>query len=122
MYDKVLYLDCDMIIQRDIADLYDLDLGTNLIGAALDPDFTGQCNGANPAKRKYCDAVLKLKDCFTYFQAGVLLMNVAELNKSVTVRQLLEMAETGIYKYSDQDILNVVCEGRALYLEWHGTC
>ena len=117
MYDKVLYLDCDMIIQRDIADLYDLDLGTNLIGAALDPDFTGQCNGANPATRKYCDAVLKLKDCFTYFQAGVLLMNVAELNKSVTVRQLLEMAETGIYKYSDQDILNVVCEGRALYLD-----
>ena len=44
-------------------------------------------------------------------------MNVAELNKSVTVQQLLEMAETGIYKYSDQDILNVVCEGRALYLD-----
>ncbi len=67
--------------------------------------------------RKYCDAVLKLKDCFTYFQAGVLLMSVAELNKIVTVPQLIKMAETGIYKYSDQDILNVVFEGRTLHID-----
>ena len=69
----MLYVVCDMIIMRDVAELYDTDLGNTLIGAALDPDFTGQCNGANTETKKYCDKVLKLKDCFQYFQAGVLL-------------------------------------------------
>lgn len=117
VYPKVLYLDCDMIIMRDVAELYDIELGDNLLGAALDPDFTGQCNGANPETKKYCEEVLKLKDCFKYFQAGVLLLNVEELNKTITVEKLLEMSDTGIYKYSDQDILNVVCEGRVTYLD-----
>lgn len=117
VYQKVVYLDCDMIIMHDVAELYQVDLGDNLIGAALDPDFTGQCNGANPETGKYCKEVLKLKDPFTYFQAGVLLLNVEALNESVTVQQLLEMSDTGIYKYSDQDILNVVCEGRVTYLD-----
>ena len=116
-YPKVLYLDCDMIIMRDVAELYDTDLGNTLIGAALDPDFTGQCNGANTETKKYCDKVLKLKDCFQYFQAGVLLLNVQELNKTITVEKLLEMSDTGIYKYSDQDILNVVCEDRVTYID-----
>lgn len=27
------------------------------------------------------------------------------------------MSDTGIYKYSDQDILNVVCEDRVTYID-----
>lgn len=117
VYPKVLYLDSDMIIRRDVAELYHLDLGDNLIGAALDPDFAGQCNGADVETRRYCERVLKLKDPFKYFQAGVLLLNVAELNKTVTVKQLFDMSDTGIYKYSDQDILNVICEDRVTYID-----
>lgn len=116
-YPKVLYLDCDMIIRRDVAELYDVQLGENLIGAVIDPDFAGQCNGANTDTMRYCADVLKLKDSLTYFQAGVLLLNVEELNRKTTVRELLEMSDTGIYKYSDQDILNVICEGRVTYLD-----
>lgn len=116
-YPKVVYLDCDMIIMRDVAELYQVELGSDLIAAAVDPDFTGQCNGANPETRKYCEEILKLQDCFKYFQAGVLVLNVAELNKTITVEKLLQMSDTGIYKYSDQDILNVVCENRVTYLD-----
>lgn len=115
-YDKVLYLDCDMIIMRDIAELYDIELGNNLIGAAKDPDFMGQCNGVNTVTKKYCEEVLKIKSPFQYFQAGVLLFNVTELKKVITVKELFEMSDTGIYKYSDQDILNVICEDRVTYL------
>lgn len=132
VYPKVLYLDCDMIIMRDVADLFHIDLGDNLIGAAKDPDFMGQCNGANVDTGKYCKEVLQINP-FQYFQAGVLLLNVAELNKVTTVTKLLDMSDTGIYKYSDQDILNVVCKNRVTYLDmawnmivdcnherWHG--
>lgn len=116
-YPKVLYLDCDMIIRHDVAELYDVELGTDLIGAVIDPDFVGQCNGANLDTKRYCTEVLKLKDPLTYFQAGVLVLNVEALNQKISVDELLQMSDTGIYKYSDQDILNVICEGRVTYLD-----
>ncbi len=116
-YPKVVYLDSDMIIRKDVAELYRIELGDTLIAAAMDPDFIGQYNGANCETRTYCENILKLKDPYTYFQAGVLVLNVAELNKVITVEQLFDMSDTGIYKYSDQDILNIVCENRVTYLD-----
>ena len=35
-YDKVLYLDSDIIILEDIANLYNIDIGNNLVGAIPD--------------------------------------------------------------------------------------
>ena len=116
-YKKVVYLDCDMIICHDVAELYRVDMGENLIAATLDADFAGQCNIKTSDMREYCKETLGIKDVFTYFQAGVLVFNVAEMNKVVTVKKLLEMSDTGIYRFSDQDILNVVCKGRVTYLD-----
>lgn len=113
---KVLYLDSDMIICRDVAELYDQKLGD-----AVDLDFAGQYHGANPDTRYYCEKVLKLKDPNRYMQAGVLVFNVNALNREISVRRLFGMAEKGNYRYSDQDILNVVCEGRIkkLAMSWN---
>ena len=116
-YKKVVYLDCDMIICHDVAELYRVDMGENLIAATLDADFAGQCNIKTSDMREYCKETLGINDVFTYFQAGVLVFNVAEMNKVVTVKKLLEMSDTGIYRFSDQDILNVVCKGRVTYLD-----
>ena len=41
-YDKVLYLDSDIIVLGDISELYNTDMGTNLVAAA--PDDIIQCN------------------------------------------------------------------------------
>ena len=117
VYPKVVYLDCDMIICHDVAELYDTDMGDNLIAGALDPDFAGQCNMKNSEMRQYCKNTLGLDNPFVYFQAGVLVFNVTEMNKVITVDKLLEMSDTGIYRFSDQDILNVVCKDRVTYLD-----
>lgn len=116
-YSKVVYLDCDMIICRDVAELYHTEMGDNLIAATLDPDFAGQCNMKTSDMRKYCRNTLGLENPFKYFQAGVLVFNVQEMNKIITVEKLLEMSDTGIYRFSDQDILNVVCKDRVTYLD-----
>lgn len=116
VYPKVVYLDSDMIICHDVAELYHTEMGDNLIAAALDPDFAGQCNMKTSDMRQYCQKILGLENPFEYFQAGVLVFNVTEMNKVVTVEKLLEMSDTGIYRFSDQDILNVVCKGRVTYL------
>ena len=115
-YPKVVYLDADMIICRDVAELYQTEMGNNLIAATLDADFAGQCNMKTSDMKDYCKDTLKMKDPFTYFQAGVLVLNIKEMRKVTSVKKLLEMSDTGIYRFSDQDILNVVCEGRVTYL------
>ena len=33
-YDKVLYLDCDLVVLGDVSELYHIDLGDNILGAA----------------------------------------------------------------------------------------
>ena len=35
-YDKAIYLDCDVVLLTDIAKLYDIDIGDNLVGAAYE--------------------------------------------------------------------------------------
>lgn len=69
-YKKVVYLDCDMIICHDVAELYRVDMGENLIAATLDADFAGQCNIKTSDMREYCKETLGINDVFTYFQAG----------------------------------------------------
>lgn len=118
---KAVYLDADLIIRRDIAQLYDLQLGNALLAAAVDPDMIGQYYGANPDTRQYCERVLKLKDPCSYMQAGVLVMNIEAFRREVRIQELFQMAEHQDYRYSDQDILNIVCEGRIkkLDLRWN---
>lgn len=116
-YPKAVYLDCDTIIRGDMAKLYDISLGSCLLAAVRDADLIGQYYGANPDTRQYCDEILKLKDPCSYFQAGVLLIHIDACRKKITTERLFRMAETGRYKYSDQDILNIVCEGKVLYLD-----
>ncbi|WP_349946243.1 DUF4422 domain-containing protein [Lacrimispora sp. BS-2] len=115
-YEKVIYLDCDLIVCRDLSELYETDLENNYIGAVYDVDFAGQLNSPWLRIKEYERKTLHLKDPYKYFQAGVLLMNISKMRKAITAEQLLEMATTGIYKYSDQDILNIVCENRITYL------
>lgn len=118
---KAVYLDADLIVCRDIAHLYDVQLGNALLAGTVDPDFIGQYYGANPDTRQYCEKVLKLKDPCSYMQAGALVINIEAFRKKISAKELFQMAERQDYRYSDQDILNIVCEGRIkkLDLKWN---
>ena len=116
-YPKVVYLDCDTIVCRDLAGLYDVSVEDVLAAAVRDADFAGQCSRKGSDMRRYSREVLGLHDPFGYFQAGVLVLNVDRLRKVISVTQLLKLAETGVYRFSDQDILNKVCRGNVRYLD-----
>lgn len=115
-YDKVLYLDGDIVACADVAELYDKDIQDKMLAAALDIDFASQINGFAPGMMKYAVKKLKLKNPYGYFQAGVLLLNLDEMRKVHTQEEWLELASVD-YKYSDQDVLNICCEGKVSYLE-----
>lgn len=107
-YDKVLYLDSDIIVLGDISELYNTDMGTNLVAAA--PDDIIQ---RNKVFQDYAELVVGVEDYRHYFNAGVLLMNLDELRKFKFQEKFLYLLEK--FKYSvaqDQDYLNRLCKGR----------
>ncbi len=116
-YDKVLYLDSDLIAEVDVADLFDTELGDNLIAAVPDPDFTGNLNLEDGERLKYAKEVLHMKDPYTYFQAGVLVMNTKAMRHLYPQDEWLRLAAVP-HIYNDQDILNEQCDGRVTFLDY----
>ena len=116
-YDKVLYLDSDLIVRGDAAELFDTELGDNYLAAAIDIDYLGNLNMTGGERLRYSDEVLGLGDPYTYFQAGVLVLNTRELRGLHSVAEWLELAAEPKYIYDDQDILNAQCQGHVVFLD-----
>lgn len=120
-YDKVLYLDSDLIVKGNIRELYDIELGDNLLAAAHDIDYLGNLNMNDGKRLTYTTQTLKLKKPYNYFQAGVLLLNTRALRKLHTVSEWMDIVIRANYIYDDQDILNTKCQDRVVFLpfEWN---
>ncbi len=107
-YDKALYLDSDIIVLGDISQLYNTDMGTNLIVAA--PDDIIQYN---KVFQDYAELVVGVGKYQNYFNAGVLLMNLDELRKFKFEENFLYLLSTVKFSVAqDQDYLNRLCKGR----------
>lgn len=107
-YDKVLYLDSDIVVLGDISQLYNTEIGTNLVAAAPD-DITQY----NKVFQEYAEKVVGVVKYQNYFNAGILLMNLDQLRKFNFQDKFLYLL--GTVKFSvaqDQDYLNRLCKGR----------
>ena len=117
-YDKVLYLDSDIVINSDISELFDTELGNNLLAAVHDIDFLGNLNIKHGLRMEYARSVLKMHDPYSYFQAGVLVLNTKAMREQYTIEEWLTYASNPEYIYNDQDVLNAHCEGKVVFLDW----
>ena len=115
-YEKVLYLDCDLVINGDISELYETDIKEYTLAATRDPDFLGQINGANKETIEYTKTDFRMKNPYNYFQAGVLLFNEDKMRKKHDLNEWLELASIP-HMYNDQDVLNLECENEVKYID-----
>lgn len=120
-YHKILYLDCDMVADHDVAELYDFDLKGAVIGAAKDIDVAGQLNLNQNNWQTYATETLGLDSPYDYFQAGVLILDLDGLRRTMSSEDMIQMALTHCYRCHDQDILNIVCKNKVTYLpqQWN---
>ena len=116
-YDKLLVLDADLIVRRDIAELYHTELGDNFLGAVPDLDFIGQWARGNREYYQYYTQDVPLSDPLHYVQAGVLLLNCQALRRQFPAGFFYQIAEKQKFRYDDQDIWNLYCAGRIVQLE-----
>lgn len=109
--DKALYLDVDMMVRGSLKPLYDTVLKDGeLIAAVPDPG-----KGVNEAKRKE----YHLQG--DYCNAGVLLMDLKRIREWSTaesfVQKILTLKNTVRLEYSDQDLLNLLYDGKIRTLD-----
>lgn len=107
-YSKVIYLDSDIVVLGDVAELYNIDIGNNLVAAAPDDVIQN-----SEIFREYAEKVVGVASYKNYFNAGILLMNLDEMRKFDFQAKFLYLLETIKFAVAqDQDYLNRICKGR----------
>ena len=116
-YDKVIYLDADLVVPGDISELYQEHLGTKLVGAVADYSI----QKIAPFMR-YIDRYVGV-DHQNYVNSGVLLLNCKRLREVDLAGRFLNMvSQYGLETVApDQDYLNALCWYGIHYLdpEWN---
>ncbi len=116
-YDRVLYMDGDMLALTDIAPLYRTELDGELVAAARDLAGLMRYYGPLKDRKRYWDSELKLAAPDDYFNAGLLLLNIPALREAYTTQALLDFATSRPWLQHDQDVLNVLCQGRVKLID-----
>ncbi len=117
-YEKVIFLDGDIIVQTDIAQLYKIDLKKNWVGAVQ--DFSRFVKGDVIAA--YAEETLKVP-AIQYFNAGILLFNIRELSHIHFLEKCLDVLQKlGKPLLNDQDVFNVVFKDKVQYLSFDWNC
>lgn len=110
--DKILYMDADVLVRDSLLSLW----RTPLEGKAL-AAVKGAVNLSEKWKwnsgRSYWHLLSGMKG--GYINAGVTLLNLAQIRARGLAEQWDALAEQKFY-YQDQDILNMTCKGAIAYL------
>nr|MBO4517926.1 glycosyltransferase family 8 protein [Clostridia bacterium] len=117
-YDKILYLDSDLVFLDDISKLYNVDLGDNIFAAIHE-----EAMSTFDAFGVYSEQFLGVER-MRYFNAGLLVINAVEYRKADVENAFINlMTEHKFRVAQDQDYLNVVCKDRITYLDvgWNKT-
>ncbi|PRD48308.1 glycosyltransferase family 8 protein [Sphingobacterium haloxyli] len=106
-YNKVIYVDCDMVVRNDLANLYyKTDIADYYLAAVFEASLDSQLD--------YLDH-LGVK-AGNYINSGFLLMNLVKLRADGMVQKLLHAAKKTYLQFPDQDVLNQLCQGKILGL------
>lgn len=106
-YDKVIYLDCDIVVKGDISEFFNIDIGDNVLGAAseevmMEYDVFGD----------YVEKALGIPR-EKYFSAGVLLINAKKYREDDIETKFIDLMNTYTFRVTqDEDYLNVLCYGK----------
>jgi lipopolysaccharide biosynthesis glycosyltransferase len=123
--DRVVYLDCDLIVLKNIAPLYDTDLSGFPMAACLDfwltggPPFPPITGWGVEEWHKFLSEVVRITDHRAYFNAGVLVMDLKRFRNTGLIHIAEKFLEQTNYKtvYVDQDALNHAVNGAFVRLD-----
>lgn len=111
-YNKIIFLDADIAINCDVAELYNTDLEGKSIGASI--GLARQ--KSDDWHREYIENTLKL-DCKDYFNAGIFVLNIDTINKETYLKDCIQILNSlNNPPMQDQDVMNVYFKKNVKYI------
>lgn len=107
--DRLLYLDADVVCKGDISDLLIVNLDDAVVAVVKDVE---------PMQER---AVIRLSDpelSGKYFNSGVVYANLRKWTEYKLTEKALSILldKNSIYKYPDQDVMNMLLKGNTIFL------
>lgn len=112
--EKVLYLDVDILIKGDVAELYNTDI-TGSAFAVCEDIYAMLSRGIQSNKQR-----TNVPASMKYFNSGIMLFNLDYLRKDGSVHKILNKISEKYdeYLYVDQDALNELYYADVVYVPW----
>ena len=95
--DKVLYLDVDTVVADDLTSMYETDLTDKWVAWVREKGFY------KPFERDY-------------YNFGVALMNLEQMRQDGVSERLVELLNTQMFTFGEQDAMNLIAEGKYVEL------
>jgi lipopolysaccharide biosynthesis glycosyltransferase len=118
---RAIYLDVDMIVLGDLSQLWESDFGDAIVQAV--PDSYTEYFHRSRLEQARLPVELKLPAGASYFNAGLLVIQVERWRESRVGERALEVASTygDQLSFHDQDALNLILLGswKALHPTWN---
>lgn len=108
---RVLYLDCDTIVDGDIQSFYRVDMNSSY--AAVVEDY-----GMEQIIIDYATHRKKLMLEGKYFNAGVMLLNLEKIQRDMTLEFMIDIffRYGNLFVFNEQDLLNMIWDGNLLFM------
>lgn len=109
--DKVISMDCDMVVNGDLFEVWNWDLGNNYVAAV-------------PEYRKVQPAIYNnYQFNWPYVNVGFTIMNLKLMRETHIVDALISLVNSVDLKWADQDAINMLCKDHIMLLPYkYNTC
>lgn len=118
-YDKILYLDCDIVVLGDISELYNTDLEDNYIAGVIENWILH-----SPVFSYYTREAVGIESK-EYINAGIMVIDLKKFRENEIEQKFVKLINT--YNFDvidpDQSYINYLCHGKIKYLpfDWNRT-
>ncbi|MDE1515550.1 DUF4422 domain-containing protein [Vibrio sp. dsl-7] len=125
-FKKVIYLDVDMIVNKDLSELLQVNLSDACIAAVpcyvmksfVENKVVSNNETGNLSASDYLKNILKIENTHNYIQAGLIVFDNYKLNDFNFIEKVISEVNC-TYWFLDQDIINKILSGRIKTLPYN---